>query len=48
MRLLVELEYSADGYDSEEDELESFKSIEEQIDSAAVTLTIIKVERLED
>ena len=48
MKLLVELEYNADGYDSEEDELESFKSIEEMVDSTGVTLRIIKIERLED
>ena len=48
MRLLVELEFSADGYETEEEELNSFKCIEELVDSAGITLSIIKVERLED
>lgn len=48
MKLLVELEWFADGYDSEQEQLDAFNYIEEQVNSAGVTLRILKVEKVID
>lgn len=48
MKLLVELEWDVDGYDSEQEELDAFNRIEEMVDSPSVTLRILSVKKVID